>query len=147
MAGDDFPSIDLSPEQQWDAIPQLAKWQIILVIGFLESWGEWSQKDYTHYMKGGKPGFYPPFDEFKTMVHPIPFNLYDPFGFSKNKSDEAKAKGLVTELNNGRLAMLGIFGFLSADKVEGSVPLLKGIAIPYDGDPMAPFAANFHVGA
>jgi len=47
------------------------------------------------------------------------------------------------EINNGRLAMLGIFGFLSADKVEGSVPLLKGIAKQYDGDIMAPFSADF----
>merc|ERR1719203_2557180 len=34
--GASFPSIDLSPEQQWDAIPAAAKWQIILLIGALE---------------------------------------------------------------------------------------------------------------
>jgi len=147
LEGDSFPSTDLSPEQQWDAIPQGAKWQIILVIGFLELWGEWPTAENVHYMRGGKPGVYPSFDEFRTMVHPVPFNLYDPFNFSKKRSEEKKAKGLVAEINNGRLAMLGIFGFLSADKIEGSVPLLKNIAIPYEGDIMAPFAADFHIGA
>ena len=35
-AGDSFPSTDLSPEAQWDAIPEAAKWQILVVISFLE---------------------------------------------------------------------------------------------------------------
>jgi hypothetical protein len=38
--------------------------------------------------------------------------------------------------------MLGIVGFLSADKVAGSVPSLNDIAIPYDGNVMAPFIAD-----
>jgi hypothetical protein len=96
-------------------------------------------------MRGGQPGKYPTFDEFRGWVHPMPFNLYDPFGLSKNKSQEKKTRGLQVEINNGRLAMLGIFGFLSADKVPGSVPLLNDIAIPYDGDVMATFAADRHI--
>jgi len=145
LEGDDFPSIDLSPEAQWDAIPEAAKWQIILVLGFFEIWGEYPHGDYAHYMSGGKPGVFPSFKAFGKMVHPVPFDLYDPFGFMKNASEERKAKGRIAEINNGRLAMLGFFGFISADVVPGSVPLLKDIAIPYDGDIMAPFAANFHV--
>ena len=62
---------------------------------------------------------------------------------SKNASPEKKAKGLLAEINNGRLAMIGIFGFLSEAKVPGSVPFLTGIVKPYDGDSMAPFLANF----
>ena len=54
-----------------------------------------------------------------------------------------KEKRLVMEVNNGRLAMLGIFGFLVADKLPGAVPLLDGIAIPYAGDPMVPFEGQF----
>ena len=57
---------------------------------------------------GGKPGKFPAFKD--NLPHPVPFNLYDPFGFSKNRSEEAKARGLIAEINNGRLAMLGIFG-------------------------------------
>ena len=40
--------------------------------------------------------------------------------------------------------MLGIFGFLAESKVPGSVPVLSFIQ-PYDGDYMAPFAADFHI--
>ena len=36
------------------------------------------------------------------LPHPVPFNLYDPFGLSSKKSDEAKARGLKIEVNNGR---------------------------------------------
>merc|ERR1719282_600142 len=63
-AGEPFPSTDLSPEQQWDAIPEVAKWQILIVISFLELWGEQPTDDNAHYMRGGKPGVYPSFDLF-----------------------------------------------------------------------------------
>jgi len=39
-------------------------------------------------------------------------------------------------------AMLGIFGFLSAQTIPGSVPVLDGIVTPYSGEVMAPFSAN-----
>ena len=87
-------------------------------------------------------GYFPTFD---ALPHPVPFNLFDPFGFTKSLSAEQKAKKLNIEINNGRLAMLGLFGFLSESKVPGSVPALGGIALPYDGDYMAPFAADFHI--
>lgn len=91
-------------------------------------------------MRGGVPGAFPKFSDHSELVpHPVPLNLFDPFGFSKNKSAEAKASGLVKELNNGRLAQIGILGFLSEQKLEGSVPLLKGLVAHYDGEPMAPF--------
>ena len=56
----------------------------------------------AHYMRGGKPGYFPTFDN---LPHPAPFNLFDPFKLSKNASPEKKAKGLLAEVNNGRLAM------------------------------------------
>merc|ERR1719261_1447580 len=37
-------------------------------------------------------------------------------------SSAAKAQCLLAEINNGRLAMLGIMGFLAEQKVPGSVP-------------------------
>ena len=77
----------------------------------------------------------------KVIPHPVPFDLYDPFGFSSKKTPEQKEKGLLIEINNGRLAMLGIMGFVAAGKVEGSVPALAGVIKPYAGEPMAYFSA------
>merc|ERR1712060_938769 len=106
-------------------------------MGFiLEKEGE------KHYMKGGKPGYFPTFDTFSSGVHPVPFNLYDPFGAFKGMSAEKKAERLVTEINNGRLAMIGIMGFLAAAKVPGSVPGCPPVA-SYSGEIMTPFSADF----
>jgi len=137
----------LSPQATWDAIPEAAKWQIILTVAFLEFWRENSYvlkaDGEAHYMRGGKPGYMPTFDQ---LPHPVPFNLYDPFKLSKNASPEKKAKGLLAEVNNGRLAMIGLMGFLAEAKVPGSVPGLASVGIrAYDGDIMAPFDANFHI--
>ena len=74
----------------------------------------------------------------------MPFDLYDPFGFSKNRSEEEKARGLVVEINNGRLAMLGIFGFLLEQTIPGSIPLLSEIVKPYGGDLIAGKVFTFY---
>lgn len=138
LDGTPFPQSG-SPPEIWDALPDAAKWQIILFIGFLEMFSEMAG---THYMRGGQPGKYPNFSDHPDLIpHPVPFNLFDPFGFSKNKSAEARERGLIAELNNGRLAMIGILGFLAEQKVAGSVPLLEQIGYfpHYDGEVMAPF--------
>lgn len=134
MSGASYPTMT-SPPEQWDALTVEGKIQIILFIGFLE-W--FSEATGTHYMKGGKPGAYPNFSDSELVPHPVPFNLFDPFGWTKVASEEKKAAGLVKELNNGRLAMIGILGFLSEQELEGSVPLLKGLVKHYDGEVMAP---------
>ncbi|KAI2504766.1 chlorophyll A-B binding protein [Fragilaria crotonensis] len=143
--GTPFPSIDLSPPEQWDSLPFASKVQIILFIGFLEYFseltpGEGSEVGLVHYTKGGKPGAYP---SFEGLPHPVPFNLFDPFGLSKNASAEKKERGLLCEINNGRLAMIGIMGFVSAETIPGSVPALVDIVKPYTGEVMAPFSADF----
>jgi len=133
----------LSAPAVWDALPEVAKWQIILFVGVMELWREnkvvLAGDGQTHYMRGGKPGYFPTFD---MVPHPVPFNLYDPWKVMTNKSEEEKAKGRLVEINNGRLAMIGLFGFISETSVPGSVPLLKGLLRPYDGDVMAPFTEN-----
>lgn len=131
------PSTDLSPPEQWDALPMAAKVQIIAFVGFLEWYSELSDNgNGPHYTKGGKPGQYP---AFTNVPHGATLDLFDPFKLSKNRTDAQKEKGLLVEINNGRLAMLGIFGFLCEQTIPGSVPALAGIVKPYAGEVMAPF--------
>jgi len=137
----------VAPQALWDSIPEIAKWQIILTIGFFEYWREnayvLEQEGQKHYMRAGKPGYFPTFAQ---LPHPVPLNLYDPLGFAKNDSPEKKARQLLVEINNGRLAMIGLMGFLAESQTPGSVPALKSLGIrPYDGNIMAPFDANFHI--
>ena len=93
-----------------------------------------------HYVRGGKPGYFPALSrsDEAAFPHPVPLNLWDPFKFTKNLTAEQKAKKLNEEVNNGRLAMIGIFGFVSAQAVPGSVPALTFLP-QYSGDFMAPF--------
>jgi hypothetical protein len=137
----DYSSFEgMSAPEVWDAIPDASKYQIIVVIGFFEFWSEnkfaLEQDGQKHYMRGGKPGYFP---TFKEIPHPVPFNLFDPFGFQKGKSEEWKSKRLSAEINNGRLAMLGLLGLISEAQIPGAVPFLKDVVKPYAGEVMAPF--------
>jgi hypothetical protein len=136
----------------WENLPRVAKFQMILVLGWFEYYGEAALSEnpkYKHYMRGGKPGVYPAFKEEPFPApHPVPFNLFDPFGLQKGKSDEWKAERLRIEVNNGRLAMIGIMSFLSESAIPGSVPALKGL-IPSSGaiNVMDPFNFKTCVGS
>jgi len=138
------PSVDLTPEAQWDAIPFAAKAQIISFIAFLEFFDESGGGGaLPHYTKGRKPGQYPSLkDNFP--LHPV-LDLYDPFGFHEDDSPERKEEALISELNNGRLAQLAILAFIAANKYPGSVPLLDelGAAPGYSGNALAPFEGHF----
>ncbi len=133
------------PAAQWDALPTLSKLQILGFIGLLELWGEGAKPlalvGEKHYMAGGRPGVFPSF-KAAPLPHPVPLDLWDPFGFTKKMTPERKEKALLAEINNGRLAMIGTMGFMAASKgliVPGMDKL--GIA-QYDGEIMAPFAAG-----
>jgi len=133
----------LSAPAVWDAIPYASKLQILIVIGFFEFWSESSSvlegDGQKHYMRGGKPGYFPTFD---MLPHPVPFNLFDPFKLQRGLSEEAKAKKLNAEVNNGRLAMLGLMSLISEARVPGAVPALAGVVKPYSGQVMGPFSAT-----
>jgi len=140
----DYSSFEgLSAPAVWDAIPTASKVQILVVIGFFEFWSEsryvLEQDGTSHYMKGGKPGYFP---SFKEIPHPVPLKLFDPFGFTKKLSEEQKARKLNIEVNNGRLAMLGLMSLVSEAKVPGAVPALAGLIKKYDGQVMGPFSEN-----
>merc|ERR1719183_282101 len=127
----------LTPPEQWDALTFEAKAQIFVFIAFLEFWGEFGGQ---HYMRGGQPGKYPEFPE-KNLIPATPLgtpSLFDPLNFSKKRTDEAKAKGLLAEINNGRMAMIGIFAFLCEQKIPGSVPFGPHLK-EYAGEFMKPF--------
>jgi hypothetical protein len=124
----DYSSFEgLSAPAVWDATPLAARLQIILVIGFFEFWGEWegalAANGMVHHMKGGKPGQYPD------------------FGFTQTLDEDQKAKKRLREVQNGRLAMIGLFSLISEARVPGAVPALAGLIKPYDGEVMGPFSA------
>jgi hypothetical protein len=137
------------PADQWDALPSAAKLQILVFIGFLEMWSETSTvlklDGEAHYVRGGKPGYFPKLSrkDDAAFPHPVPLNLWDPFGFTSKMSPERKEKALLAEINNGRLAQIGIIGMISASKGL-QVPGLDSIAgiKPYAGEVMAPFATG-----
>lgn len=110
--GLDFASIPSKGLEAWDAVPGWGKAQMLLLAGLIELHDEiFHSTRGTHYMKGGTPG--------KNMVP----GLYDPFGLSTGRSEEAKARGRSVEIKNGRLAMVGIAGMWATATLEGSVPL------------------------
>merc|ERR1712010_258566 len=85
-------------------------------------------------------GYYPKLTG-GNFPHWVPFDLWDPFGFTKKMSPERKEKALLAEVNNGRLAMIGLFGLLSASKGL-IVPGIDGLGLtPYGGEYMAAFTA------
>jgi hypothetical protein len=158
--------LDGQPLEQWDAMPAALKLLIIQSVGALEFYGEWApgsdhpagfngvdgepwvrpvnpgDENWKHYMRGGKPGKYPSL--LGTGITPFKLDLWDPMRLTSRLSAEEKEKKLVAEVNNGRLAMIGIMAFVAEAKVPGSVPVLSsnGIVKPYAGEPMAPFAAG-----
>ena len=139
----------VTPQEQWDNIPLYGKLQIFVAVGMLESYGEGAGNPagYVHYTQGGQPGFYPDI-KGRGAGGQIQLNLFDPLDTGmRQKSAEDRARGLKSEILNGRAAMMGLFGILAESKVPGSVPFLSQIeGFPrYAGDVMTPFEGNFHV--
>jgi hypothetical protein len=52
-----------------------------------------------------------------------PLGFFDPLGFSKGASEETMKKYRESELKHGRVAMLAVFGVLTAEKFH---PLYDG---------------------
>jgi len=135
----------LSAPDVWDKCSFFTKFSLIAGIGCFEYWGEskYSVEQFggKHYMRGGKPGYFPPLKNIplngKTFTPPLDF--FDPFAFTQKLSAEQKATKLNAEVNNGRLAMLGLMSLISEARVPGAVPALKGVVKGYNGEVMNPF--------
>eukprot|EP00531_Pseudo-nitzschia_arenysensis_P011593 CAMPEP_0116130542 /NCGR_PEP_ID=MMETSP0329-20121206/8538_1 /TAXON_ID=697910 /ORGANISM="Pseudo-nitzschia arenysensis, Strain B593" /LENGTH=205 /DNA_ID=CAMNT_0003624933 /DNA_START=50 /DNA_END=667 /DNA_ORIENTATION=+ len=97
----------MKPFDAWDSVPDAGKAQILGTIFVAELA---SESQGTHYMKGGS----------------TPEVVFPKFDFSGVDADVLKTKK-DRELNNGRLAMIGIMGFIAANNVPGSVPALAGL--------------------
>ena len=122
-----------TPQEQWANIPMIGKLQILTAVGMLESYGEGAgfPESYTHYTKGGQPGYYPPIKGKGGPFKQILLDLYDPLGFGfRDMSAADKKKGLFAEINNGRMAMIGALP-VHESNCRGS-SLLDGVEV-HDG--------------
>jgi len=115
MISDDLSFAQLSglkPFDAWDQTPDNIKsW--ILFFAFcteLATESDASRRGGQHYMKGGKS----------------PEIVFPKFDFSNVDAETLTIKR-SRELNNGRLAMIGIISFIAANNVPGSVPALSGL--------------------
>ena len=121
-----------TPQEQWANIPLIGKLQILTLVGMLESYGEGAgdPEGYVHYTQGGKPGFYPSIKGKGGFAGgTLVFDLYKPFDIFPEQSEAEKAKGLFAEINNGRLAMIGLFSVLAESAVPGSNPQFQVLNI------------------
>jgi hypothetical protein len=95
----------------WANLPIEIKGSFILSVGIIEFL---SEKEGVHYMRGGKLG-----------VGKVPFG-WDPANLLKFKGDEEqRRKSRLSELKNGRLAMIGIASLYAHSVIPGSVPALS----------------------
>ena len=112
--GVSFESLSqMGPFEAWQAIPLLGQAQILWTIAGLEHASECLDPA-GHYTKGGTPG------NLKFLK-----NFWDTPGFTKKLTAAQLAEKRVSELKNGRLAMIGIASICASMAIPGSVPLLK----------------------
>ena len=121
------------------------------LAGLWASCGRVKTTSEGRFLAGGRPGVYPSLTEPNDQMRAC--GLYPPHGFNVDllpfraslaKQDESKrARGRQVEINNGRLAMLGIFSLISEQKVPGAVPFLSGkIPTLPDMEIMGPFVGT-----
>lgn len=113
------------PLEQWASIPAFGKFQIIAAIGIIEHQNEWKCK--PHYMApGGVPGSYKGLKAF-----------WDPVGLTSKFDAKRMERQRLSEIKNGRAAMLGIVSVLIASNIPGAIP------VPIDFPAGAAFISPF----
>jgi hypothetical protein len=98
------------PLATWASLPDSIKVAFVLTVGCIEFQ---SEREGVHYMRGGKLG-----------VGVVPLG-WDPLFQSSKRDEKKKALSRLSELKNGRLAMIGIASIYAHTVVPGSVPLLS----------------------
>uniref|UniRef100_A0A7S1D0M2 Plastid light harvesting protein n=1 Tax=Cyclophora tenuis TaxID=216820 RepID=A0A7S1D0M2_CYCTE len=96
----------LKPFEAWDAVPDAGKAQILLTILIAEIVTE---SKGTHYMMGG----------------PLPTIVFPPIDMGANIAADKLKRRQDSELNNGRLAMIGMMSVIAATTTPGSVPFFS----------------------
>jgi hypothetical protein len=120
-----FSSLGKNPLEAWNATPYDGKLQILVAILLAEFHSEFGTYK-KHYTKGGPlPG---------NQIERTENGWRDVWGgkvvnipFGPEDTEESFRKRQNAELNNGRLAMIGIMSFSAAALVPGSVPALDGL--------------------
>mmetsp|Transcript_11478 Transcript_11478/g.39492 ORF Transcript_11478/g.39492 Transcript_11478/m.39492 type:complete len:243 (+) Transcript_11478:36-764(+) len=127
LQGDSFASVGTGQLLEfWDKTPAAGRLQIISTVGAIEYVFESQQ---PHYLRGGTPG------AVRLTRGVAPWHEeaggpgYDPM--AKYDAATRKTKRDM-ELQNGRLAMLGMASFVAASKIPGSVPVLAGLGFAGD---------------
>merc|ERR1719160_321683 len=124
-SGTPFSSLGKNPLEAWNATPYDGKLQILVAILLAEFHSEFGTYK-KHYTKGGPlPG---------NQIERTDNGWRDVWGgkvlnipFGPDDTEEMFRRRQNAELNNGRLAMIGIMGFSAAALVPGSVPALDGL--------------------
>merc|ERR1712204_155475 len=81
---------------------------------------------------GGKPGFFPSIKGKGGFAGgTFLLDLYDPFGILPEQSEAEKKNGLFAEVNNGRLAMIGLFSVLAESDVDIMGSVIPSLTSPF----------------
>ena len=80
-----------------------------------------------HYMMGRKPGMFPSFSdayaEGEGYPHPVPFDLFDPFGSLRKMMDteEKRARGRLVEINSQAAHLMSAYTAAPVEALRSGV--------------------------
>ena len=114
----------------WAAVPALGKAQIMTAAGLIEAFAE-AQKPVRSHIHAASAARWVGVQGCRgrcaTRHPPPPLSPSQHYMKAGMPQFEGKgAKGRISELKNGRLAMIAVASFYAGCQIQGSVPLLPG---------------------